>query len=94
MCDSGAEAEYQAELTYPLDYTFKIIGLASDDFAEYARKLVERVVGQAPADRVEVRPSKQGKYHSVTVVARLESDDERRAVYQVLNGDERVFYVL
>jgi len=86
--------EYALELHYPLDYTFKIIGLATDDFAEHARRLVERMVGTAPAERVSVRQSARGKYHSVSVVAHLESEDQRRAVYEALHADERVVYYL
>jgi uncharacterized protein len=86
--------EYALELDYPLDYTFKIIGLAGDDFPEHARRLVERTVGAAPAERVSVRQSARGKYHSVSVVARLESEEQRRAVYQALHEDERVVYFL
>lgn len=75
---------------YPLQYTFKIMGLAGDDFAEHARRLVARVVGEAPADRVVVRRSSGGKYHSVSVVALLRSEEQRRAVYEALSADERV----
>jgi putative lipoic acid-binding regulatory protein len=81
-------------LEYPLDYTFKIMGLASEDFADHARQLVEQVTGAAPADQVVVRASNQGKYLSVSVVARLSSEDQRRAVYQVLRADQRVVYYL
>jgi putative lipoic acid-binding regulatory protein len=86
--------EYGTELEYPLDYTFKIIGLACDDFAEHARRLVERMAGAAPADLVSVRQSAKGKYHSVSVVTRLESEEQRRAVYLALYEDERVVYYL
>jgi putative lipoic acid-binding regulatory protein len=82
------------QFDYPLEYTFKIMGLARDDFAEHARRLVERVVGDAPADRVVVRRSAHGRYHSVSVVTRLESEEQRRAVYQALHEDERVVYYL
>jgi uncharacterized protein len=81
-------------IEYPLDYTFKIMGLAGDDFAEHARRVVERVVGSAPAERVTVRTSAGGKYHSVSVVARLDTEEQRRAVYQALWTDERVVYYL
>jgi putative lipoic acid-binding regulatory protein len=81
-------------LDYPLDYIFKIMGLAADDFPEYARRLVARVVGEAPAERVSVRASSGGKYQSVTVEVTLRSEDERRAVYQLLHEDERVVYYL
>jgi hypothetical protein len=81
-------------LEYPLDYTFKIMGLASDDFADHARRLVEQLTGAAPVERVVVRASNKGKYLSVSVVARLTSEDQRRAVYQALRTDQRVVYYL
>ncbi|ABC81351.1 DUF493 domain-containing protein [Anaeromyxobacter dehalogenans] len=81
-------------LEYPLRYTFKVMGLAADDFAEHARRLVARGVGEAPAIDVTVRASSGGKYHSVSVAVRLESEAQRRAVYQLLWQDERVVYYL
>jgi putative lipoic acid-binding regulatory protein len=84
----------QPTLDYPLDYEFKIMGHAADDFPEYARRLVARVVGEAPPERVRVRASAQGKYHSVSVPVTLVSEEQRRAVYQALYEDERVVYYL
>jgi hypothetical protein len=82
------------ELEYPLDYTFKAMGLAADDFAEHARRLVAAVVGEASPERVTVRASSQGKYHSVSVGVRLVSEVQRRAVYQAFHDDARVVYYL
>ena len=81
-------------MEYPLDYTFKVMGLAADDFPEHARLLVAAIVGEAPAERVTVRASAQGKYHSVSVAVTLASEEQRRAVYQALHEDERVVYYL
>lgn len=81
-------------LDYPLDYTFKVMGLAGDDFAEHARRLVARVVGEVPAAQVTIRASSAGKYHSVSVRVRLASEDQRRAVYEALHADARVVYYL
>lgn len=83
-----------ATLEYPLRYTFKIMGLAADDFAEHARRLVARVVPDAPAEDVVTRQSAGGKYHSVSVAVRLESEEQRRAVYEALWEDARVVYYL
>jgi uncharacterized protein len=91
--DGGPPGKVEVKLEYPLEYTFKIMGLAGDDFAEHARRLVERVV-PAPPERVVVRRSAQGKYHSVSVVAVLETEEQRKAVYELLWGDERVVYYL
>lgn len=82
------------ELAYPLRYTFKVMGLAADDFAEHARRLVARVVGAVPAEGVTVRQSSGGKYHSVSVSVLLLNETQRRAVYQTLWDDERVVYYL
>ncbi len=80
-------------LEYPLRYTFKVMGLAADDFAEYARRLVAGVLGGAAAE-ARTRQSSGGKYHSVSVVVQLESEAQRRAVYQALYQDDRVVYYL
>ena len=96
MEDGGERKEAPAgpTLEYPLDYTFKVMGLASDDFPEHARRLVAGVVGEAPTGRVRVRSSAQGRYHSVSVPVRLVSEEQRRAVYQALHDDARVLYYL
>ena len=80
-------------LEYPLRYTFKVMGLAAEDFAEHARRLVGRFT-DSPAEDVVVRRSTGGKYHSVSVVVQLASEDQRRAVYQALHEDDRVVYYL
>ncbi len=90
----GKASEAAPLLEYPLDYVFKVMGLSADDFPEHARRLVARVVGSAPPERVTVRPSAAGKYQSVSVVVRLVSEAQRRAVYEALWADERVVYYL
>jgi putative lipoic acid-binding regulatory protein len=91
---AGPAGEAHPTLEYPLRYTFKIMGLAGDDFPEHARQLVARVVGEASAVDVTVRASSGGKYHSVSVAVRLDSEEQRRAVYQALWDDDRVVYYL
>jgi hypothetical protein len=79
---------------YPVEYPIKIFGLAADDFPEHARRLVERVVGAAPAEQVTVRASSAGKYHAVTVVVTLTSEPQRLALYDALRADPRVVHAL
>ncbi len=80
--------------TYPVEYPVKIIGLADDHFAEHARRLVARVVGEAPPEQVTVRASAGGKYHSVTVTVTLTSEPQRLALYEALRNDPRVVHGL
>jgi len=81
-------------IAYPLDYAFKVMGLAAADFPDHARGLVTRPLGAAVPAQVSVRASAAGKYQSVTVVVRLESEEQRRSVYQTLHDDARVVYYL
>lgn len=81
-------------IAYPLDYAFKVMGLAAADFPDHARGLVTGVLGAAVAAQVSVRASAGGKYQSVTVIVRLESEEHRRRVYQALHDDARVVYYL
>jgi len=90
MDQTGQPGRFQ----YPVEYPIKIIGHSADDFAEHARRLVERVVGAAPAGQVTVRASAGGKYHSVTVVVVLTSEPQRLALYDALRGDPRVVHAL
>jgi putative lipoic acid-binding regulatory protein len=83
-----------AGFEYPVEYPIKIIGLAADDFAEHVRRLVEGVVGSAPAEQVTIRASEKGKYHSVTVVVTLTSEAQRLQLYAALRADRRVVYAL
>jgi uncharacterized protein len=84
----------RARLEYPLDYGFTVIGLAADDFAEHVRRLVSRFVKDVPAGEVRVRASAGGKYHSVSLEVRLDSEEQRLAVYAALREDARVVFAL
>lgn len=79
---------------YPQEYPLKVIGLAAEDFAAHARRLVERAAGAEAVAPVTVRQSGQGKYHSVTVVVVLQSEAQRLAIYAALRADSRVVYAL
>jgi putative lipoic acid-binding regulatory protein len=79
---------------YPLRYPVKVIGLAAADFAGHVVALVERAAGARAEEAPEVRSSGGGKYHSVTVVVTLESEERRLAIYAALRVDPRVVFAL
>jgi putative lipoic acid-binding regulatory protein len=90
----GAGGPPGSGFSYPTEYTFKVMGLASDDFPEHARKVIARIVTDVPPERVTVRASAGGKYLSVSVTVVLRSEGERVAVYAELKRDARVVYAL
>ena len=74
---------------YPTLYTFKALGLAGPLLRARVVAHVEKALGLVvdPA-QVQVRPSKGGKYESVSVQAPLQSEDERRRVYEAFHADK------
>jgi len=85
-------------LEYPCFYTFKAIGRvkadAPADFADHVRSLVAGVLGYVSPDSCSVRESGKGNYHSVSVLVHLQSEAQRRAVYESFWKDERVVFYL
>ena len=93
---SAAQAEGQAPLIeYPAVYTFKVMGKQEQDFVGYVRTLFHRLMGNALAqDAIRELPSSRGRYVSLSVSVRLESEEHRRSIYAELHRDERVVYYL
>ncbi len=81
-------------IDYPTDYPLKVIGLAADDLVAHVLALLARAAPGVALGEATTRPSSGGKYLSVTVDARLESEEQRRAIYEALKGDARVVYYL
>ena len=81
-------------VTYPTDYPLKVIGSAADDFALHVRSLVLQAAPGVVLGESTVRPSSGGKYLSVSMDARLESEEQRRAIHEALAADPRVVYSL
>ncbi len=82
-------------IEYPTVYTFKVLGKQEHAFREYVRQLFKRVMGtEVPLDSIAERPSRLGKYLSVSVSVYLISEEQRRAIYHQLHRDKRVLYYL
>jgi hypothetical protein len=92
--NAGRDAAGHPFIDYPLVYVFKVMGLAGDDFEAHVRALVTGAAGTEEDLSVSVRASTGGKYHSVSVSLRLDSETQRRAVYEALHADGRVVYYL
>jgi len=93
---SGQQTEEQKPLIeYPAAYTFKVMGKQEHGFVEYVRELFHRLMGRELArDAIQEQPSSKGRYVSLSVSVRLESEEHRRTIYAELHRDERVVYYL
>lgn len=81
-------------LEFPCDFPIKAMGLAADDFDALVVTLVGRHIADLREGAVSIRPSSNGKYLSVTVVVRAESQAQLDAIYRELTGHERVLMAL
>ncbi len=82
-------------LKYPCFYTFKAIGKAEGTpLCEHVRGLVSSVLGYVSPDSCSIRESGKGNYQSITVLVHLQSEEQRRAVYEAFWKDERVVFYL
>lgn len=81
-------------IEYPSDFPIKVVGIMHDDFTNI---IVEMVVAHDPtfhAGKVEMRPSSQGKYLSLTVTIRATSREQLDNLYRALSAHEMVKFVL
>jgi uncharacterized protein len=91
----GDGPQQVAEIQYPTDYAFKVIGRQEADFIGYVRNLFGRLMGyEIPPEAVSEHPSRQGKYVSVEVRVRLDSEPQRRAIYAELHKEPRIVLYL
>jgi putative lipoic acid-binding regulatory protein len=82
-------------IEYPTEYTFKVLGKQEHGFREYVRQLFKRTMGtEVSLDSIAERPSRLGKYLSVSVSVYLISEEQRRAIYLQLHKEKRVLYYL
>jgi len=81
-------------IEYPCDYKFKAVCKTVDGLQQELLGLVNACFeDQSINDAVE-RPSKNGKFTSVTFEARLDSREQLEGVYKVLAANEHVIMTL
>jgi hypothetical protein len=79
---------------FPCDFPIKIVGLASDDFRQFVLGIVTKHVGQLAQERVVSRPSRDGKYLSLTCTFSADSRAQVDALYSDLTSEDRILMVL
>ena len=70
------------------------MGRDEDDFEAHVLELISEHVDSIDADDVSVRPSREGRYLSVTVTFEAASRSQLDAVYRSLSASVRILYLL
>ena len=81
-------------LGFPCDFPIKVMGRKSPGFAQTVTEIVLRHAPDFDPATVEMRPSRQGRYLSVTCVLRATSREQLDALYQELCDHPAVVMVL
>jgi putative lipoic acid-binding regulatory protein len=81
-------------LDFPCDFPIKVMGRKAPGFAQAVTDIVLRHAPDFDPATVEMRPSRQGRYLSVTCVVRATSREQLDALYQELCDHPSVVMVL
>lgn len=81
-------------LEFPCDFPIKAMGLATEAFDLQVTELVRRHAPDLGEGAVRSRPSRGGKYVSVTITVRATSRAQLDAIYQDLTACEAVLMAL
>ena len=94
MRGSARQSLSESLLAYPCDFPIKIMGRREGGFAQTVTAIVRRHAPDFDPATVEMRPSRQGKYLSVTCVVRATSREQLDTLYQELCDHPSVVMVL
>ena len=89
-----APEELQSALAFPCEFPLKIMGRREGGFAQGALEIVLRHAPDFQPASMEMRPSRQGKYLSLTVVINAVSREQLDALYRELCDHPAVVMVL
>jgi putative lipoic acid-binding regulatory protein len=75
---------------FPCDYQIKAMGVDDGDFQEVVIAIIRRHCRKVREDSLRTRPSRGGKYVSVSVVIEASSRAQLDAIYDDLTAHEKV----
>lgn len=81
-------------LAFPCEFPIKVMGRKQPGFAQAVSDIVHRHAPDFDPATVAMRPSRQGRYLSVTCVLRATSREQLDALYQELCDHPQVVMVL
>jgi putative lipoic acid-binding regulatory protein len=81
-------------LAFPCDFPIKVMGRKQPGFAQAVTDIVRKHAPEFDPATVEMRPSRQGRYLSVTCVLRATSREQLDALYRELCDHPSVVMVL
>ena len=81
-------------LTFPCVFPIKVMGRREDGFAQSISEIVQRHAGDFSPGTLEMRPSRNGRYLSLTATINARSKAQLDALYLELTKHPLVMMVL
>lgn len=81
-------------LTFPTDFTIKVIGKEGDTFKATVLKIIRQHVESLPDDAVQYRQSEKGNYKAMSVTMHITSKEQLDDIYRALSSTPEVLMVL
>lgn len=81
-------------LEFPCDFPIKMMGRETDRFHDIARSLVEKHTGPLSDDAIQSALSRNGRFVSITVTIRAQSQQQLDAIYREVTAHDDVLMAL
>ena len=92
--DDFKKSELESLLEFPCDFPLKIMGKTQPGFAQAVIEVVKKHAPDFDPSTVEMRPSRENKYISVTATIRAASREQLDELYKELCDHPMVALVL
>tara|TARA_R110002110_G_scaffold415809_1_gene656468 strand:- start:4633 stop:4905 length:273 start_codon:yes stop_codon:yes gene_type:complete len=89
-----SDVKSSSKLSFPCKFTFKIIGLANDQFEGEVVGILNRHFPQMGEGAITLRDSKNKKYLSYSVTIDAQSQAQLDAAYTDLSKNPKILFVL
>lgn len=86
--------EGETLLEFPCQFPIKAMGLSCDEFEIAVLEIINRHVDDLAENALRIKPSKNGKYTSITITITARSKDQLDAIYMDLTACEYVSIAL
>ena len=82
------------KITFPCEYPIKVLGRAVDAFEPTVMTIFRQRAPGFAEERVVVKPSRNGTFHSITVTIEAQSETQLRQIHEDLMGTGLVSIVI
>lgn len=89
-----AAAQSESLIAYPCEFPIKVMGKTQAGFAQTVAAVVQRHAADFDPATIEMRPSREGNYLSLTVTVNAQSREQLDELYRELCDHPMVTMVL